>query len=158
MPDDSSNESTDTATGSDDTTGQPELGDAGQKALREERSKARTAARERDALAARLKEFEDRDKTEVQKLSESYTAAEKRAADAETALARYRVAVAKKLPAELVDRLRGSTEEELAADADSLLQLVGATASRTDFDGGARTPAGQPTDMSAVIRRAAGLG
>lgn len=116
------------------------------------------ANREAEKLRLRLKEFEDRDKTEQQKLAESHAAAEKRAVDAEMGLARYRVAVAKQLPAELVDRLRGSTEEELAADADHLLELVGAAPRGTDFDGGARTTAGKPADMNSLIRRQAGLG
>jgi hypothetical protein len=67
------------ATATDETAQQPELGDAGQRALREERRKAREAAKERDALQARLKEYEDRDKTEQQRLTESQAAAEQRA-------------------------------------------------------------------------------
>ncbi len=38
--------------------------------------------------------------------------------------ARLRVATTKGLPAELVDRLQGATEEELAADAEKLLSLI----------------------------------
>src|SRR5690349_21508203 len=35
---------------------------------------------------------------------------------------------------------------------------LGGSAKRTDFDGGARTPAGKPADMNSLIRRAAGRG
>ena len=48
---------------------------------------------------------------------------------------RLRVAIEKKLPAELIDRLRGGTQEEMAADADKLLELVAPTPS---LDGGVR--------------------
>ena len=46
-----------------------------------------------------------------------------------------RVALAKGLPADLVDRLRGDTESDIAADADALLALVNAP----------RTPLPDPT-------------
>lgn len=82
------------------------------------------ANKEAETLRLKLKEYEDRDKTEQQKLEERAAAAEKAAAEREAALLRYRVATAKGLPAELVERLRGSTEEELAADADSLLAML----------------------------------
>lgn len=138
-------------------TQQPELGDAGKKALQEERAKARKAAKELSELQARLKEFEDRDKTELQKLAEAHQTAEQRATAAESALARYKVATAKGVPADLVDRLKGSTEQELAEDADRLLALIGVRQA-PDFDGGARTSAGKPADMNSLIRRQAGLG
>jgi hypothetical protein len=155
MPDDNTTDAAervaDDITSTDQQTGKPDVPPEVKRALNK-------ANKEAESLRLQLKQYEDRDKTELQKLSESATAAERRAADAELGLARYRVAVAKKLPAELVDRLRGTTEEELAADADSLLQLVGTTATRTDFDGGARTPAGKPADMNSLIRHAAGMG
>lgn len=134
---------------------QPDLGDAGKKALQEERRKAREATKQLTELQARLKEFEDRDKTELEKLTEAHQTAEQRATAAERALARYRVATAKGIPAELVDRLQGSTEDELAEDADRLLTLIGAR--RTpDFDGGARTTAQGAPDMNQLLRQAAG--
>ena len=146
-----------TATEPDEqATQQPaDLGDPGKKALQEERRKAREATKQLNELQARLKEFEDRDKTELQKLAEAHQTAEQRASTAEQALARYRVATAKGIPAELVDRLQGSTEDELAEDADRLLSLIGAR--RTpDFDGGARTTAQGAPDMNKLLRQAAG--
>jgi hypothetical protein len=53
-----------------------------------------------------------------------------------------------------MDRLQGSTKEDLEKDADELLKLV---KPGTSFDGGPRgdqTP--PPTDMDAAIRAAAG--
>lgn len=49
---------------------------------------------------------------------------------------RLTVALDKRLPAPLIDRLRGTSKEELEADADSLLKLVKANGS--GFDGGPR--------------------
>lgn len=142
------------------------LGEAGQKALSAER-KARSAA-ERAAkaherqiadLSRQLQEFQDRDKTEAQKLTEAKTAAEQRAASAEQQLLRFKVAAEKNLPANLAARLQGSTEEEMAADADSLLELLGTRQQRQtpSYDGGVRKPAAAPTDMNALIRKAAGI-
>lgn len=113
------------------------------------------ANKEAESLRLRLKEFEDRDKTELQKLAEDHQTAEQRAAAAETALAKYKVAAAKGVPAELVDRLHGATEEELAEDADKLLSMLGARVT-PDFDGGARTSSGAAPNMTDLIRQAAG--
>lgn len=118
------------------------------------------ANKEAETLRLKLKEYEDRDKTNEQKLEERATAAEERAtaaeraaADVTTQLARYQVAVDKGLPAELAARLQGSTPEELAADADNLLAIFGSATSATSFDGGARTPAGTGQSMNDLIRR-----
>lgn len=54
------------------------LGDAGKKALAEERTARKAAEKERGELAARLKAFEDAQKTEAEKLAERADAAEKR--------------------------------------------------------------------------------
>lgn len=140
------------------------LGEAGQKALAAERKakaaaekQAKAAQKQLDELNKRLQEFEDRDKTEAQKLAEAKTAAEREAATAKQELLRYRVAARKKLPAELANRLQGATEEEMEADADNLLQVFGQRATPS-FDGGVRKPAPAPTDMNALIRQKAGLG
>jgi hypothetical protein len=69
--------------------------------------------------------------------------------------------VAKKLPAELTDRLRGETPEELEADADALLALVKASTNmKPDLSQGSRAstngspdPAQQFADL---IRQARG--
>ncbi|MEU1919352.1 hypothetical protein ABZ742_04165 [Streptomyces albogriseolus] len=154
---------TDTAQQEDVTAN---LSDAGKKALTEERKaraaaerQARSAQKQLDELGKRLQEFEDRDKTEAQKLAERATAAEKQAADAQAELMRYRVAADKKLPAELAARLRGSTPEEMAADADELLSLLNAQQQRQtpSYDGGVRQSA-RPASMNDLIRQTAGRG
>jgi hypothetical protein len=73
--------------------GEPQdLGDAGKKALAEER-KARKAAEKAQAdLAARLKEFEDRDKSELDKVAERATTAEQERDAARAEALRLRIA------------------------------------------------------------------
>lgn len=100
---------------------QPEMGDPGKKALQEERQKARAAERELKAAQARLKEFEDRDKSEAEKTAERLSAADKRAAEAEQKAIRLEVAYAKGLTPAQAKRLVGSSREELEADADDIL-------------------------------------
>lgn len=106
-----------------DTTSD-QLQDSGKKALEQERKARRDAEKQLRDVQTRLKEFEDRDKSEGEKLSERLAAAELRANEAEARELRARVALAKGLPADLAERLRGTTEEELTADADELLTLL----------------------------------
>ena len=82
---------------------------------------------------------------------------------------RMKVALEKKLPAKLIDRLQGATEEELAADADALLSLMapaateaprapgvplsrGSKPARLDIDG--MTPAQIREHKEALYRQA----
>jgi hypothetical protein len=69
----------------------------------------------------KLKELEDRDKSDSEKLAERAAAAEKRAAEAEANALRLEVAAEKGLTKSQVKRLVGATREELEADADELL-------------------------------------
>lgn len=85
-----------------------------------------------DALAAQVKQMQD-------DLAKSRT----------TSL-RQQVALDKRLPPELAARLVGTTEQELAADADSLLALMGNGA--PSYDGGTRTSTSGPVDMNQAIR------
>jgi hypothetical protein len=143
------------------------LSEGGRKALADER-KARGAAerlakasqRQVDDLTARLKSFEDRDKSDLDKLTERATAAERAATAAQGQLLRHEVAAAKKLPAGWAGRLRGDTREELEADAEALLTELGEQRQRStpSYDGGVRTGAPATTDMNALIRQKAGLG
>ncbi|MEU8525261.1 hypothetical protein AB0C77_06610 [Streptomyces sp. NPDC048629] len=143
------------------------LSDTGKKALSEERKaraaaerQARAATRQLDDLSKRIKEFEDRDKSDLDKLTERATTAEQAATAAQGRLLRYEVAAAKQLPPGFAGRLQGSTKEELEADADALLEALGAQQQRQtpNYDGGVRKPASAPTDMNALIRSKAGLG
>ena len=97
------------------------LGDAGKKALDAERREKRAAEKRASDLEARLKEFEDRDKSEAQKLLERAEAAERRAQEIESHALRLEVAAEKGLTPAQAKRLVGNTREELVADADDLL-------------------------------------
>lgn len=77
--------------------------------------------RENASLRRRLKELEDRDKTDLQRATESAQAAASRADKAEHELLRVRVAADKGLTLAQARRLVGDNEADLRADADALL-------------------------------------
>lgn len=122
------------------------------KKLRDEAASNRTKA---NSLEQRLKEFEDRDKTQAQKDADKKAELESRAIAAEQKLLRFEVAAEKGLDAKYADLLTGSTKEEMAARADLLLDAV--TPTGTSFDGGVREPA-TTGDMNSLIRTAARRG
>ena len=118
------------------------LGDAGKKALDEER-KARKAA---EAELAKYRKAEqdkaDADKTEAERRA----AAEARAEAAELKALRLEVATEKGLTAKQAARLVGATREELEADADELIASFPAaaptkTAPKPDPSQGPKNPA-----------------
>jgi len=100
--------------------------------------------------AQKLAELEASQQTAAEKLTAELTTHKTAAQQAASENLRLRVAMEKKLDASLVDRLRGSTKEEIEADADKLLELVSPT---PKLDGGARqtAPAG---DFDAQVRAA----
>lgn len=119
------------------------LGDAGQKALAEERKARREAEaklKELQPLAAKAQELEEAQKTEAEKLAEKLRTAETNATTTESKLLRLEVAL-DKAPAgmepakvrSLAGRLQGKTREELEADAVELFKdFGGATANGTE--------------------------
>jgi hypothetical protein len=106
------------------------------KSLRSENAAARKARQE---LEARLTELEDRDKSEVQKLTGKLSKIEQERDEYRKALIRYEVANEKNVPAKLVPLLTGSTREEIEAQAALILET--AKPVDPDFDGGPREPA-----------------
>lgn len=126
--------------------------------LRSEAGDYRSKAKE---FETKVRQFEDRDKTDQQKLEERATTAESKAQAIEAKLQRFEVAAEKGLPSQLAGRLQGSTREELAADADKLMQEFGvgggSDPSTPSFDAGARRPTGTgPKTMNGLIRQAVG--
>lgn len=93
----------------------------------------------------RLKEIEDRDKSEGEKLTDRATAAEKRAVDAEARALRLEVAAAKGLTPGQAKRLAGTTKEELEADAEELLSDFAPINGGEDTDR-RDTPGGRPKE------------
>lgn len=101
------------------------LGEAGKKALEKERRARREAEKAARDFEARLKELEDRDKSDADKLREERDAAIKEAADAKLERMRLEVAAEKGLTPAQARRLVGTSQEELEADADELLETFG---------------------------------
>lgn len=99
----------------------PQLGDAGLKALQAERARAAKAEADFKALQ---KQIEDSQKSAEQKSAEALAAAQASASEAAAKALRYEVAAAKGLDLALAARLSGSTLEELEADADALMTLI----------------------------------
>lgn len=114
------------------------------------------ANKEAEQARLKLKEYEDAQKSEQEKLAEAKTAAEKDAASARQELVRYKVGAAKKLPPELIERLRGENEGEMEEDADRLLALLKPGSPNGSADQGARgAPAGDES-MTDRIRKQLG--
>lgn len=95
------------------------------------------------AAAGELEQIKDADKTELQRAQDAAAAAERRAAEAEQRadraaqdLLRSRVGAAKGLSPALAARLVGTTEEEIAADADDLLASMGTGGAGGNGSGG----------------------
>ena len=118
--------------GTDSTSG--ELGDAGKRALEAERRARRTAEKELKALRDKVKEREDLDKSELERLQDRIAEAEKRAEEAKAKADRYEVAAAKGLTPAQAKRLVGSTREELEADADEMRSELGLDKNDDDKD------------------------
>lgn len=151
---------TDDDTGSATDTGQ-QSGAAGQQktAVPPEVAKAlRAANKEAEKLRLELKAFQDRDKTDAEKLAERAAAAEKRAEETEARALRLEVAAEKGLTLRQAKRLSGATRKELEADADELLEDLAdkGTGQAPAFNGGVRKTAEAPVSMSDRIRAATG--
>jgi hypothetical protein len=101
-----------------------DLGDAGKAAIKKEREARQAAEKAQKALEARVKEFEDAQKTESERTAERIKQLEADAAKAK----RYEAANAAGLSLSLAPRLVGNTLEELIADAEQLKQQLGSAA------------------------------
>lgn len=140
-------------------TAQPaELGDPGKKALAEERAARKAAEKERSELAARLKEIEDRDKTEAQKLTDRVAAAEKTASDKASEVLRLRTALKHGIADEDAETfLTGTDEATLTKQAERLVALRGSSGPRTPAPDPSQGPRG-PVDIDALISEAESKG
>jgi flagellar biosynthesis GTPase FlhF len=120
--------------------------DRAAKLIENTRSDRERLARENADLKAKLKEQEDAEKSEAEKAAERAAEAEKNANTATLEAMRLRVALAKGLTETQAQRLIGSTQEELEADADVLIASF-----KPDGDGG-QDPLRRPTER---LRRGA---
>lgn len=138
-----------------DDTG--DLGEPGKKALEAERRARKAAEKAAKDFEARIKELEDKDKSETEKLRDAAAKAEKDKAEAHAAYLRLKVGTAKGLDPEVAELLRGETEEELEAHADRLAEKFKPGKPGGDADQGNRgkAPDGKGEDMNALLRAAA---
>ncbi len=93
------------------------LGEGGKKALEAERAARVAAEKERTALAAKLKEIEDKDKTEAEKAAERLADAEKRAVEVEARANRAEVSATSGIPVEILAGPKSTTPEDITAFA-----------------------------------------
>lgn len=125
----------------DDKSGNAgDLGEAGRKALDSERKARRDAERRLAEVEAQLRELADKDKPELERLREQVTTLTAERDAAKGSLTRYEVALAKGLNASQAKRLVGSTQEELEADADELLETFGGSTGKAGTTPPGRTP------------------
>lgn len=109
----------------------------------------RKANKEAETLRLKLKDLEDRDKSETQRLTDRVEAAEKAASAHEATALRLSVASEKGLTAAQAKRLVGATRDELETDADDLRRdFPAASGSRLagSADQGTRGTAVRSTD------------
>lgn len=92
--------------------------------FKEVNDRAAQLQKDYEKLQAKFKADEEAKLKEQGKWQELAEANEKKAQQIALDNVRLRIGVKKGLPENLVDRLRGETEEEMEADADSLLELV----------------------------------
>ncbi|MEU1432138.1 hypothetical protein ABZ412_34230 [Nocardia sp. NPDC005746] len=133
-----------------------DLGESGEKALKAERAARRAAekaarestTREQD-LAAKLKAFEDANKTDAERTAERIAGLEKDAAKA----LRYEAAEKTGLSLALAQRLKGSTLDEMIADAEDLKALIGGNTAQ-----GSTTDTKEPSTPKPDRRQGGGSG
>ena len=129
--------------------------------VRKLRAEARRYRLERNDAQAKLKQRDDRDKTELQRLQEEAQAATSRAETAELAALKGTTAAQYGIPSEDAHRLQGNTREALVEDAKAFAKRLGLDGTgngggRPDFSSGVRRPVQRPKTMNDVIRQAAG--
>lgn len=104
------------------------LGQAGEKALAEWKRRAKDAEAAAKAAADRVKEFEDRDKTELERAQEAAARATAEAAAARTELARTRILGEHGLSEADAEFLPTGSEDEMRAAAARLAERLAASA------------------------------
>lgn len=120
---------------------------------RAEAKKWESRAKENKTAAERLAQLEESQKSEQQKLMERAEAAERERDEVRTEALRLRIAHEKGLTPRQAARLRGSSEEELTADADALLEEFGTNGPRRptgDVGQGPRDTATAPSDPKSL--------
>ena len=122
----------------------PDPDEGAKKALDAERKARREAEAKLKDVTDRLTAIEDKDKSEVDRLTGKVAQLEKDLASATAKADRYEVALDKGLDMTRAKRLTGTTREELEADAE---ELAGWTAPGKGGSGGGGTPAKPVEDL-----------
>jgi hypothetical protein len=128
------------------------------------RLRAEAASHRNDLKSEREKReaLETASMSEQEKRDKALKDAESKAAQSDLKLLRFQVAADKELPLKMAERLKGSTKEELEADADALKEEFGLTGgggqapAHGGFDGGVRRPVTKPNSMNGLIRESVG--
>lgn len=128
------------------TQGEPAdkpLGPNGEKALKAEREARATAERTAAELQAQLDKINEANLSELEKAQKAAQEAQSQLAQITRLNTRNQVALAKGVPADLVEFLTGDSEQEIAAKADVLLARLNApTTPQPDPSQGAQGTAG----------------
>lgn len=164
----------------DDSDNKPEpakpaddkLGDSGKRALVTERQARREAEKRLKDLETQLQQYEDAQKTELQKAQEAAQKYQQELTATRVANARLMAAATHNLPPDAIDLLGDGTDEEIDARAKRLAEMITAAAAPASAESAKPTPAPtrpveslvpgakpaseQPDDMNAVLRRMAG--
>lgn len=119
------------------------LGEAGRKALEEERKARRDAEKRAKEAEARITELESTGKSDSHKIADQLAAVQKDLDDERRERRVLEVATAKGLTPAHVKRLSGTTKEELDASADELLADFPVTKG-TEGEGGEEKGGGTP--------------
>lgn len=101
-----------------------DLGDAGKKAIAAERRRADSLDKELKALKAAATERETAELSELERFKKENDELRNGKTASDLAAIRLQVALEKGIPASLVNRLQGADYDSIAADADSLSELV----------------------------------
>ena len=141
MPEQTDNPQDTPDPGTENTQGEPaDLGDAGKKALAAERDARKAAEKTAADYKAKLDQIEQANLPELEKAQRAAQEAQDQLATATRLNTRNQVALAKGVPADLVDFLTGDTENEISAKADVLLARLNAPAApRPDLTQGGKS-------------------
>ncbi|MCX5119222.1 hypothetical protein OG992_18715 [Micromonospora sp. NBC_00362] len=134
MADTSTTEATETAADDTTTTAKAETGgEKPQDVPPEVKQALRKANKEAESLRLKLKEYEDRDKTEAEKLAERAATAERERDAAKAAELRLRIAAKHGISDEHADLfLNGTDEATLTKQAEQLVQLAESSKKRSN--------------------------
>jgi hypothetical protein len=112
-------------------------------------------AKEWKPAADRLKQVEDSQKTDLQRMQDQLASVSRERDDARVDATRVRLGLRYKLDEPDLEFLGAGSDEEMETRAKRLAERVG-SARPPSFDGGARKASDAPADMNSYLRRLAG--